>query len=377
MEVFKCKIESKEDILDLDIGFNPQVIFLFVSLNFKDVESVIEEIKAKYEKSIIIGGTTSGEIIDQEVIDDTVVLAAVKFHKTKLKLYSGNLSSDSSTGYSSGEIFAKKIDQENLKHIFLLSDAQTLSAANLLKGMNNELKPSISVTGGLASRNSFTDSNFIIDNGKIKQNSVIALALYGDSLQVSYNAQGGWDSYGVECLVTKSRENRILEINEQPALNFYRAHVDSKVLENFDDDGFNYPIKVRNEEHSFPVMRVLLAVDQEEESLIMSEEISVGSYVRLMKGNIDRLINGAENSAKIIAEQSNHNHQLAILISCSGRRKVMGELVSEEIEAVTDQFPKNTETIGFYSYGEISPFFGFSKTSLHNLTMCITTFSEL
>lgn len=377
MKIFQKIIKDKKVIESLTLDFNPDVILLFVSLTYQEIEVSIDAIQKKFPNTLLIGGTTAGEIIDQQVVDDSIVMSAIKFDKTKIKVFSAELPEDVSTYKEVGKQFVRDIEQEDLKHLFILSDVQTLNASNLLKGINNQLDSKVSVTGGLAGRESYLGSNFIIDNGELVHNRVVALAMYGDNLQVSYNAQGGWDSYGVECLVTKSENNHILEIDGQSALDFYRSHVGIGVLSNINKHGFKHPIKIRNEEYTNPVIRALLDVNEEKQSLIMAEEIPKGTYVRIMKANIDRLIIGAENAAKTIAEQNNFNHELAILISCSGRRKVLKDLASEEVEAVTDQFPETTKAIGFYSYGEISPFFELPKTSLHNLTMCVTTFSEL
>ncbi|TVZ14035.1 FIST signal transduction protein [Maribacter sp. MAR_2009_72] len=377
MRIFQQLITSQAQIEALSLTFVPDVIFLFASLKFEDIDKALTSIQQKYTQAIIIGGTTAGEIIDQQVIDDSIVLSAVKFNGTKVKLYAKDLPTDVSQYFDVGNKFVQDIDQEDLKHIFLISDVQTLHASNLLKGINHKLKSHISVTGGLAGRESYIGSNYIIDQGSLKRNRVIALAMYGDRLQVNYNAQGGWDSYGVECLVTKSEKNQILEIDGLPALDFYKSVVEPNILSDVKQFGFKHPIKVRNKDHSNPVIRALLDIDESNKSLIMAEEIPIGSYVRIMKANVDRLILGAENAAKTIAQQNKHEHELAILISCAGRRKVLGKLAKEEVEAVVQQFPSTTKSIGFYSYGEISPFFEKPKTSLHNLTMCVTTFSEL
>lgn len=377
MKIYQQIIQSNEDITNLVIDFVPDVIFIFISLQFKETEESLHNLKNKYNNSIIIGGTTAGEIIGQTVVDGSMVLSALKFEQTSVKLYSKELPKDKAHYYLVGKEFTHQMDQEELKHIFLLSDVQTLHASSLLKGINSMLKSHVSVTGGLAGRESYIGSNFIIDQGELKTNRVIALAMYGEHLQVNYNAQGGWDSFGIESLVTKSKDNHVLEIDGEPALDFYKAMVDPNILTDVKKLGFKHPIKVRNDEHANPVIRALLDIDESEKSLIMAEEIPVGSYVRVMKANVDRLIIGAENAAKTISQEPNQKHELAILISCAGRRKVLAELVSEEIEAVVEQFPSNTKSIGFYSYGEISPFYEIPKTSLHNLTMCVTTFSEL
>ena len=59
-----------------------------------------------------------------------------------------------------------------------------------------------------------------------------------------------------------------------------------------------------------------------------------------------------------------------------GRRLVLGERAEEEIEATLDGLPDGTRQIGFYSYGEISPFTPHARCELHNQTMTVTTLSE-
>ncbi|MEL6917865.1 MAG: FIST C-terminal domain-containing protein [Bacteroidota bacterium] len=139
--------------------------------------------------------------------------------------------------------------------------------------------------------------------------------------------------------------------------------------------GLLFPLSMRDEDNQTPVVRTILAVDEENQSLTFAGNIPQGSYVRLMKANIDRIINGAEQSA-MISNNSEDGHQLAFLISCVGRRLVMKQLVEEEVEAVNDVLGTGIFTTGFYSYGEIAPFDEFSPCSLHNQTMTITTFSE-
>ena len=67
---------------------------------------------------------------------------------------------------------------------------------------------------------------------------------------------------------------------------------------------------------------------------------------------------------------------LAILVSCVGRKLVMGSRVDEEVEAVGDVFGSNAVLTGFYSYGEISPFTPGASCKLHNQTMTITGLTE-
>jgi hypothetical protein len=104
--------------------------------------------------------------------------------------------------------------------------------------------------------------------------------------------------------------------------------------------------------------------------------IPEGSFVRLMKGNIDKLIDASSNAAYRISQKSKDRNQLAFLVSCVGRRIVLGDRIEEELEVVRDVFGKNTLLCGFYSYGEISPTLNNVACELHNQTMTITTMFE-
>jgi len=67
---------------------------------------------------------------------------------------------------------------------------------------------------------------------------------------------------------------------------------------------------------------------------------------------------------------------LCILVSCVGRKLVMGDRVDEEVEAVGDVLGHAGILTGFYSYGEISPFAPGASCKLHNQPMTITCLSE-
>ena len=63
-------------------------------------------------------------------------------------------------------------------------------------------------------------------------------------------------------------------------------------------------------------------------------------------------------------------------MSCIGRRILMGQNIIDEIVAAESAARPGTRSIGFYSYGEISPHDVSGCCELHNQTMTVTTLSE-
>jgi hypothetical protein len=105
-------------------------------------------------------------------------------------------------------------------------------------------------------------------------------------------------------------------------------------------------------------------------------DIPTGSLAQLMKANFDRLIDGAQEAARLTKESCRSGDGgLAIAISCVGRRLVLGERAEEEVEAVLETLPGASHLVGFYSYGEISPYTS-GQCELHNQTMTLTYLSE-
>jgi hypothetical protein len=98
-----------------------------------------------------------------------------------------------------------------------------------------------------------------------------------------------------------------------------------------------------------------------------------------MRGNFDRLAAGAAKAARQAAAgnpQTCSGDQIAVLVSCIGRRLLMGQHTIDEVEAANSELGADVSRLGFYSYGEISPHSASGVCELHNQTMTITTLAE-
>lgn len=96
-----------------------------------------------------------------------------------------------------------------------------------------------------------------------------------------------------------------------------------------------------------------------------------------MHASTQALISGAQTAAQsAFLGHAAPDQSLALLVSCVGRKLVMGGRVEEEVEAVAEVLSQGAVLTGFYSYGEISPFSTDLSCRLHNQTMTITTLAE-
>ncbi|WP_248722171.1 FIST signal transduction protein [Seonamhaeicola sp. ML3] len=374
MKIFQHSLsenEWKNTIISIDSKID--LFILFISPDFPQKSEVLKLIKQEYPTAIVIGCSTAGEISGTTVKDNSISLTAVHFEKTTLKKFAKPIN-DMNCSYKAGQEIANTLRSDDLKHILVLSDGLNVNGAELVSGLKSEI-PNVSITGGLAADGADFNDTFIINGDEVTNKLIIGLGFYGNHLKIGCSSKGGWDSFGIERLVTKSEKNVLYELDGKPALKIYKSFLGEEA-KNLPGSGLLFPLSMRNSDTSDPVVRTILSVSEEDQSLTFAGNIPEGSYVRLMKANIDRLINGAKDSADSAAEFLNEESQLAILISCVGRRLVLKQLVEEEVEAVREGIGDKSYITGFYSYGEIAPFGEFSPCELHNQTMTITTLAE-
>ena len=373
MKTQQVVIETPQD--DIPFSIKTNLIFAFGHKSFFQNSEIWSELKKKYPIALISGCSTSGEIANTHVSDNKLVLTALEFEKSSLKAHHVLLKDCENDSFKAGEKIAQLIDKEGLKHVLLFTDGLLVNGTHVTQAINQSLPKGVKVTGGMAGDGPHFESTLILDSEGIPQNGcVTAIALYGDSLKVAYSSKGGWDSFGLDRLVTRSENNVLYEIDGEPALDLYKSYLGS-LSEELPASGLLFPISMRFSDKKQAVVRTILAVSEADKSLTFAGDIPQGSFIRLMKANNDRLINGAEGAAEAVANNLK-NPQFNLLVSCIGRKLVLKQIVEEEVEAVSEALGNPTQT-GFYSYGELAPFDRDSSCELHNQTMTITSFSEL
>lgn len=352
------------------------LVLVFGSTQLVKENAGIDTLKAMYPKAIITGCSSSGEIAGTKVFDDTLVATAITFEKTNLKFWSHEIN-DVAESVLLAQKLVKTLLNNDLNHIFLISEGLVINGSDLVSGIRCILPEHISVTGGLAGDGSNFKETFVYANGLAKNKTIAAIGFYGSSIQIGYGSFGGWDSFGIERLVTKSDKNVLYELDGEPALKLYKSFL-GEYANGLPASGLLFPLSLRDIGNENPVVRTILGVNEDEQSLTFAGNIPEGSYVRLMKANVNHLIDGAGEAAKITASALKfEDPDVAICISCVGRRLVLKQLVEEEIDGIRETLGTKPVICGFYSYGEISPFSNHARCELHNQTMTITTFKEI
>jgi hypothetical protein len=362
-----------------------QLAFVFGARERLQRAELIEVLRTRFPHAYVFGCSTAGEICDTRVHDDSVVVTAVHFEHSQVRAAETNASSAAAsfeTGAELGRALPHTIGNdgqqpvEPLRHVLVLSDGLRVNGSELLRGLMSCLPQGIAATGGLAADGARFGETSVFRDSVPTTGAVAAVGLYGSRLQVGIGSRAGWDAFGPERIITRSQGNVLLELDGRPALALYKQYL-GEHAEGLPATGLLFPLSVRMNANDRAVVRTILAVDEERQSMTFAGDVPEGAYAHLSKASFERLVDGAVAAAQTSRESSGPvPPQLAILISCVGRKLVLKQRVEEEVEGVREVLGPQAALTGFYSYGEIAPFARGARCELHNQTMTITTLAE-
>lgn len=321
--------------------------------------------------------STAGEIFDDSVQEGSVSLTAVEFEKTLVRSAMVDIADFNGCSYEAGKALIEKLMAfDELSYILVFSDGSKVNGSELVNGINSQTQGNVPVTGGLAGDGAAFQSTLVGLNAQPGYGHIVAIGLYGRDLGVSHGSMGGWESFGPERTITRSKANQLFAIDDESALDLYKKYLGPYAKE-LPGSALLFPLLVRLSNEEEPVVRTILSIDEGTRSMFFAGDVPEGAGVRFMKANFDRLVDAASAAAgQTLTEQSGKRPSLSILISCVGRKLILANRVTEEVEAVKEVFGDTTLITGFYSYGEIAPPAPRAQCQLHNQTMTITNLFE-
>ena len=347
-----------------------QVLFIFAGIDVIETKLAYDELKSHFPKADQIYMSTSGEIMGNEIKDDSLVVTAVQFEKTPIQIQSFEKENQESA-FDLGTRIGEGMNSSELKHLLIFSEGHDTNGDHLIEGLKSKINSQIPITGGLAGDAGRFNRTIVGLNNKLSDRMVIAIGLHGDAIRTSYGSKDGWDVFGPIRTITQSSENTLMELDHTNALELYKKYLGDRAQE-LPGAALLFPLHL-----TFPdgtkVVRTILSINEDEKTMNFAGTVPVGAKAQFMMANFDRVIQGAANAAN--QAKMDVDSQLTLMVSCVGRKLVMKNRTEEELEAVTDTLGSSTY-FGFYSNGEICPT-SEGHSTLHNQTMTITTISEV
>lgn len=349
----------------------PDVVLVFGAREALSSSAALSQLGAFFPSERIFGCSTAGEIEAEHVRDDTIVATAMWFGSSSVKTGSMTIA-EGMTSRQLGETLAKTISHEGLVHAFVLSDGTNVNGSDLVAGLTSMLPARVGLTGGLSGDGAAMKTTVVCSAGVVATRTACIIGFYGD-VRVGMGSLGGWQAFGPERAVTKSSGNVLSELDGGNALSLYKKYLGDHAA-GLPSSALLFPLLVRLSKDADPVVRTILAVDEASGTMTFAGDVPQGASAQLMRANFDRIIGGAFDAAR--SSSTDDKAELAILISCVGRKLILKQRVEEEVEAVREVLGPQATLTGFYSYGELAPFTAGARCQLHNQTMTVTTFAE-
>lgn len=337
------------------------------------------ELREMFPTAHIVGCSTGGQINNGDVSDDEIVAAAIGFGSTRLRLVCQDIS-ETAQSRRCGETIGRALNSEDLAGVFVLADGLNVNGDELVDGLVAALGPGIPLTGGMAGDGADFTETLVGGDCAPRSCMAVGIGFYGSAIKIGHGSAGGWDLFGPRRHVTRSAGNMLFELDGEPALDLYERYLGPEDSKRLPGSALFYPIQVHDPaQPNSAVVRTVLAVDHQNRTMKFAGDVPQGWIAQLMRGSFDRLADGAADAARqaqVGLDAREEDPRLSILVSCIGRRLLMGQRTSDETEAAGLALGAGTLKLGFYSYGEISPNAKSGICRLHNQTMTVTTFAE-
>ena len=216
------------------------LVIVFASSKVELIKKPLLELSAAFHSSIIIGASTAGEIYQDELYEDSLGAAVLKFEKTELRNSICTLIS-AENSYDDGVNIVKDLYNDNLQGIFILFDGLNANGSKLTEGLSAIIPKNIPITtDGLIGDGGRFEQTWVLVDHKPMSGFVCAVGLYGEKVHIAHALKGGWDRLGIERIVTI-----LYELHKQPALEIYKRYLGEKA-EDLPVTGLLFPLEIKD-----------------------------------------------------------------------------------------------------------------------------------
>ncbi len=326
------------------------------------LHEVIDSVKDVLPQAVILGATTDGEMLDENVSTNKVVISVTIFEKSKLHF--AHIKKVTKKGsFLAGKKLAKKLFCENPKVMISFVDGLHTNGEEFLNGIASVNK-NLTVSGGLAGDNAQFKKTFVMDSKGIYSDACVGVVIDSEVLEFQTEYKLNWQPIGKMLKITYAEGNRIYSIDNKNPVEVYKHYLGEKVSQELPKTGVEFPLITR--QNGVNVTRAVL-MRHEDDSLSFAGNMQTGEYYQFGFANLEL----AQQDTRRVYEQLSKEHMESIFVySCMARRRFSSQLTSQEIAPLA----KSASLSGFFTYGE---FFHTQKNSnLLNQSMTILAMTE-
>ncbi|MBH1970989.1 hypothetical protein FK216_07175 [Moraxellaceae bacterium AER2_44_116] len=339
----------------------PEVVFLFTTIDYGDSADILEGLHDGLEHDCIVIGNSGDGVYETEGASDfgASALALSSDGAIQWQLHIGkNVSTDPILATRTALQY-----HQQTRLFFMISDFH--ADASLVESvLEHEIH--VPVVGGFAADDQQWHKCALYANHEVLSDCVVALSATED-INFSIYVENSITPMGNIGIINQAQGNRIEMINDCPAMRFIEKETGKPVLRS---DATSLMIINEHEQGIKRVRSIAQEIGHSDSALQLYGGIAVGQKVQVCLAQPDLMIEETYKLAALAAAENNIDPIAAIVVSCAGRKKILGTRLHHEITALTQHFGK-LPLVGFPSLGEIGPLrttHGYSDNLFHNMT---------
>lgn len=379
MQIIQQTYEQLPDpatLAQLD-AIHPHVLLVFGPPVFFEDRQLSARLKTALPDALPIGCSSGGNVGKNGVHDGSLQITAIHFADPALSWTNADPAKFENS-FTAGQHLGQQLAKQPVRHVLLFSQRQSTNNHQLLQGLQSIL-PGVPVTGGVACNPLLQPGSYTLDPSGISESHCVALGLCSPQLQISCGISSGWRPFGPARLVTHSKNNILYALDGAPALDMYKRYL-GQHMHDWAHARLLFSFEILDTScRETGLIRAVQAYNENDGSLILTDDIQEGSYMRLMHASTNALVGGAEAAMDQARKNiANTSTSLAFVVSCVGRRIIMGQQSDEEIEAILPYLRASSHLSGFYAHGEFGTPAGQNQLPhILNETLSVTLLSEM
>ncbi len=354
---------------------NNPLVLVFANRLLLEDNNVLAQIHQQFPYKDIVYISTAGEILGDNVYDDSVTVTALEFEKSTFTVVTEKLQEHNNDTFAMAKALSAKLPEEGLKHLMVFASGHYINGSALAAGIAETALGNIPVTGGLSGDDGRFERTLTGYNTPPQEGTGVLIGIYGGNPEITYASFGGFQPLGPVRKVTRAENNVLYELDGKPALDLYRAYLGDRVEQKM-ASLLGFPLQITAPGKTLGLVRTVLRIDTTDGSIVLAGDCPEGSNVQLLMASMHGIASGATEAARQATENRKNPAEAAIIVSCMGRKAIMGMRIDEEIEMIREIIGEKAAFTGFYSYAEIAPFAGNHICEVHNQTLTLTLISE-
>lgn len=337
--------------------------------------STLEEILNEFPYDDIVYVSTAGEIIGESAYENSVAVTALQFEQTSFSVTTAHLEDFNEDATQMAKSLCEALPAGDLKHLLVFASGNFLNGSAFVEGFEELALNNIPITGGLSGDDSRFERTVAGYNSIPEEGIAVMIGLYGGSPEITYASVGGFQPLGPKRLVTKAYKNIVYQIDDKPALELYKAYLGDRVVQKM-ESLLAFPIQIAAPGKDYATVRTVLQIATDDDSIVLAGNCPEKSKIQLVMASVNGIIDGASEAAKLAMAKRTKKPDVALVVSCMGRKAIMGMRIEEELELIREELGSDIVMTGFYSYAEIAPFHDSNICELHNQTITLTLISD-